>query len=253
MKPYSSVSFWTVLALFVVALPTALIAQEEDQSGTNPIAFTFDFRMYAEAKSSEGDNSSETYTFEHRVPIGKVQLRMRNRIVNSTVATPGGPVSISGFGDSDARLLYVPHMKGKFAVATGLEGFFDTASQPAFGSGQTMLGPQVFGVFFGLFGPQTLVAPAYQYVFDIAGEGDTSRSLVDIFMLYLAPSKKYWAMLNPQFIFDHENNREWSQIDVEVGAMMFGPISNYVRPSVGVGNDRTYNWSLELGLKFIWR
>jgi hypothetical protein len=64
------------LALLLGALPTEVVAQEEDNSGTNPIAFTWDFRFYYEGISSPGDVSSETFTFEHQ---NTQQVRVQHR------------------------------------------------------------------------------------------------------------------------------------------------------------------------------
>ena len=258
MKSYTATVVWRAIALALVAgaVPSSLLGQD-DNSGTNPIAFTWDFRFYPEAKSLPGDNSSQTFTFEHRVPLSSnLQFRTKSSFVSSTVDTPGGSVTTTGFGDTSARLLTVPIAGPKFALATGLEAFFNTASQPNLGEGRTSLGPQVFAVFFGTLGPGTLIAPAYQYTFDIAGDdgrAKVSRSSLDLFILWIAPSKKFWLLADPQYIFDHENDRNWGQLEFEAGAMMFGPTSNYIRPSIGIGEDRVYDWSIEFGFKVIWR
>jgi len=244
------------LALLAGAFPAALAAQD-DNSGTNPIAFTWDFRFYPEAQSRSGDNSFQTFTFEHRVPLSSNwQFRTKSSFASSTVDAPGGNVTTSGFGDTSVRLLHIPMAGPKFALALGLEAFLNTASQPNLGEGRTSLGPQLFAVFFGALGEGTLIAPAYQYQFDIAGDdgrAKVSRSLVDLFIVWIAPSKKFWLIADPQFIFDHENDRNWTQLEFEAGSMMFGPTSNYIRPSIGIGDDKTYDWSIEFGFKVIWR
>lgn len=253
--PWKSAGRVLALAFLAGAFPAALLAQD-DNSGTNPIAFTWDFRFYPEAKSLPGNNSSQTFTFEHRVPLGSWQFRTKSSFVSSTVDTPGGSVTTTGFGDSSVRLLTVPIAGPKFALAGGLEAFLNTASQPNLGEGRTSLGPQVFAVFFGALGQGTLIAPAYQYTFDIAGDdgrAQVSRSLIDVFIVWIAPSKKFWLIADPQFIFDHENDLNWAQLEFEAGSMMFGPTSNYIRPSIGIGDDKAYDWSIEFGFKVIWR
>ena len=71
-----------------------------------------------------------------------------------------------------ARILWVPKATRKWAIATGLEAFLDTATQDALGAGRTSLGPQVFAPIFNFLGVEgMLFSPAYQYVFDIAGDG----------------------------------------------------------------------------------
>jgi len=56
--------------------------------------------------------------------------------------------TISGIGDFDARVLYVAKANSKFAIAPGLETFFNTASNDVIGSVSTVLAPVVFFGFF---------------------------------------------------------------------------------------------------------
>ena len=102
----------------------------------------------------------------------------------------------------------------------------------------------------------TLFAPAYQYAFDIAGDDlipEVSRSLIDLFALWTAEDKSWWALVDPQIVIDHENDVEFGQIELEVGQMMLGGLSSYIRPGFGVGADRPLDWTLEFGFKVIWR
>jgi hypothetical protein len=54
-------------------------------------------------------------------------------------------------------------------------------------------------------------------------------------------------------VIDNENDREFGQIELEFGQMMFGPTSSYIRPGIGVGADRPLDWNVELGFKVVWR
>jgi len=246
----------TAAFILLTLLPVVASAQEDD-SGTNPTSFTFDFRMFLETQSLPGDNSFMSYTFEYRAPISsRVASRLRVRSATLTRSTPNGTSSISGLGDVDARLLYLPVVRSNFALATGLEAAFNTASQPELGSGHTTLGPQVFIVLFNPLGAGTVFAPAYQYVFSV-GDSDTrsdvSRSQIDLFFVWLAGNKKHWGVFDPQIVFDHESGQEFGLIEAEIGQMMFGATSSYIRPGVGIGGDRPYDWNIEVGFKVIWR
>jgi hypothetical protein len=244
-------------AVMLLALSPVVGSAQEDDSGTNPTNFMFDFRMSLETQSLPGDNSFLSYTFEYRVPISsRVASRVRVRSATLTRSTSNGTSTVSGLGDVDARLLYLPVVRSNFALATGLEVAFNTASQPELGSGHTTLGPQVFFAFFNLLGAGTIFAPAYQYVFSVDGSdtrADVSRSQIDLFLVWLAGNKKHWAVFDPQIVFDHESDREFGLIEAEIGQMMFGATSSYIRPGVGIGEDRPYDWNIELGFKVIWR
>jgi len=251
-----------IMGLFFVCCAGSGVRADnkKDNSGTNPINFTYDWRTYIETLDlGKGDNSLTIFTIEQRFPISKtVQFRFKVR-QNSLSLDPdsnGTSTEVSGRGDTDARVLWVPIVRKSWALATGLEGFFDTASNDFLGSGKTSLGPQIFLVKFRPGLGATLMALAYQEVFDVAGSGkrrDVSRSAFDFFMLWLDKSKKWWVLANPQFVVDHDKDIEFGLLEAEYGRMMFGPISNYIRPSLGIGDRRPYEWSAEFGFKVIWR
>jgi hypothetical protein len=271
---------YTLLAAALVVAGLALPVQAEDNTGTNPVNFTYDLRFFTEMASlPDGDSSLVTNTFELRWPLGrnvanlkgvgagsrfhdmgsKFGMRVRARYANLSLDIPGvEPTDVSGIGDFDMRLLYLPHVGNKFILATGLEAFFDTASNDALGSGKTSLGPTVIGVFPNLLGKGSLFAPAYQYVFDVAGSddrADISRSQLDLYLVWVLAKGKNWLIVDPQVIFDHENKVEPMLVEVEWGFMIApsAGVSGYMRPGAGLGSDKPYDWNLEAGFKFVWR
>ncbi len=236
-----------------------------DKTGTNPINFTFDFRVYNEYLwlNTAGDGGQNLTTLEFRAPFadGKWQFRVRARAnwIEADVDDDGtDDLDDSGFGDVDFRFLTVPHldMSKRLAVAVGLEIFLDTASDAALGSGSTSLGPQAFLVLFKPFGLDLdLFAPAYQHKFSVDGN-DVNQSLIDLFILKTSQDKTLWVLVDPQIVIDHEANREFMLLDIELGAMLDKYLgteghSAYVRPSVGMGDDRPYDASIEIGYKIV--
>jgi hypothetical protein len=234
------------------------LAQEpakKDESGTNPTNFTYDFRIWNEAQDLPGDNSFTKTTFEYRFPVGK-KFAFRTRIPYAQLSLDGAG-STTGLADIDARFIYLAHANRSWALAFGLEGTFDTATKEILGSGKTTIGPQVFVVKFAPLGIKgALIAPAYQYVTDVAGDDDRAdirRSLIDIFFVWLAGDKKHWAVIDPQIVIDHEAETETLILETEVGQMMFGPTSSYIRPGFHLAGDELYNWNVEAGFKVIWK
>jgi len=264
-------------ALLIALLPLQALAEENaqsamqaDKTGTNPINFTFDARLYNEYQwlNTEGDGHQNITTLEFRAPLldGKLQFRVKGRYVDfSADLNDDGNDDLddSGFGDTDIRFLIVPYMnmEKKFAIATGLEAFLDTAEEDSLGSGATSLGPQVFAVFFKPFGGLfDLISPAYQHKFSIEeddGRSDIHQGLIDIYFLKMSSDKQRWVLLNPTGVLDYENNTEFLNIDVEVGTMIdkyFGTKGHsvYLRPGFQIGADRPVDGSLECGYKIIW-
>ena len=257
-------------AVNVIAQDDDKAGMKADKTGTNPINFTYDFRIYNEFQwlNTPGDGEQNITTLEFRMPFagGKWQFRVKTRAVNLDVDPSGsasGGINEFGMGDTDIRFLTVPYMDmaKKRAVAVGLEVFLDTASEDVLGSGATSLGPQVFAVFFKPFGGMfDLFSPAYQHKFSIEeddGRSDVHQGLIDVFVLKLSKDKQRWMLLDPQGILDYENNTEFMLVDVEVGTMLdsyFGTQGHsvYLRPSVGIGHYRPYDGSVEVGYKIIW-
>jgi hypothetical protein len=138
-----------------------ILSVAEDNSGTNPVNFTYDFRVYSELAQLPNDaGSSALTTAELRVPLGRDiaylsddpeespfydmgsrwQLRFRAKYKNLSLENPANPPfgasEVSGIGDFDARLLWIASASKKMVIAAGLEAFMDTASNDALGNGQ---------------------------------------------------------------------------------------------------------------------
>ena len=276
---HRTIQFIAVLAgLLIIGLAStgvkaqddAKAAMKQDKTGTNPINFTHDVRLYNEFLwlNTKGDGEQNITTFEFRNPFadGKWQFRLRARYasIEADINDDGvDDLDNAGFGDFDFRFLTVPiiDMKKKFALALGLETFLPTATEDSLGSGALSLGPQAFAVFFAPFGIKgSLIAPAYQHKFSVDednGRSDIHQGLIDLFFLMQSKDKQRWALFDPQIILDYEQNVEFMIIDLEVGTMLDRYLgtkghSAYLRPSIGVGSDRPSDGSIEVGYKIVW-
>jgi len=269
-----------ILSLFlVIAFTATAFAQEEvkkkDNTGTNPINFTYDYRLYNEWQQFKDDGGSQNRTImELRVPLGRdmanvlgksegflpnlgsrYQLRLRGYYNTLTLNdTAKGSSTTSGIGDFDARFMAIAYANKKWGVAPGLEGFFNTASHDKLGSGSNILAPVVFVGFFNLLGKRSIFAPGYQYQFNVDGN-TVSRSIIDIYFVWILAKGKNWLIFNPQPIIDHHNNVTFAQVDVEWGFMIVpkSGISGYIRPGFGIGEHRPFNYNFEFAIKFLWR
>jgi hypothetical protein len=269
-----------LLATVLLLAASTTFAQEKkkDNTGTNPIKFTYDYRLYTELQHFKNNAGSQNRNImEFRMPLGsdlanvmgqeagfyrdlgsKYQLRFRayynNLSLNDTSSAPFGSNSVSGIGDFDARFLYLPYVGNKWGIAVGLEAFFNTASSDILGSGRTNLAPIAFVPLFNILGKGSIFAPGYQYVFNVDGD-PTSRSQIDLYFVWGLAAGKNWLIINPQIVIDHENSAEFMVVDAEWGFMIApqSGVSGYIRPGIGVGEDRPFNYNLEFAVKFVWR
>lgn len=257
------------MAFDVRAQDDAKAAMKKDKTGTNPINFTNDMRVYNEFSwlNTEGDGEKNVTTFEYRMPIleGKLQFRIRIRGVwtQADLNNDGiDDLDSSGLGEVDFRFLTVPYlnMKKKVAMAIGFETFLPTGN-PTVGSQRLSIGPQIFGVFFMPFGiKNSLIAPAYQHrvsTWEDEGVSRLNQSLFDVFFLLTSADKQYWMLVNPSYVIDHETEADFGFVDAEFGMMLdniIGPNGHsvYIRPSIGIGEDHPTDGSIEVGYKVIW-
>ena len=263
-----------------MAIAASAFAQEDakpkkDNTGTNPINFTYDYRLYYEMQQRKKDGGSLNRTImEFRAPLGRdlsnvlgqtegflpgmgsrMALRFRSYYNTVNLADEGqGNTTISGIGDFDARFMAIAHVTNKWGIAPGLEAFFNTASNDALGSGSTVLAPTLFFGFFNVLGKRSIFAPGYQYHFNVSGN-KVSRSVLDLYFVWILAKGKNWFILNPQPIFDHHNDVTFAQVDLEWGFMIFpqAGMAGYIRPGFGLGEHRPFNYNLEVAIKFLWR
>ena len=281
MKIFKKTGIILTAIIIMIALSTNGFADDlakqaatnkNDKSGTNPINFQRDLRIYNEYSwlNTEGDGSQNLTTLEFRTPFagGKWQWRVRARYnwIEADLNDDGNDdVDESGLGDTDMRFLTVPYLKGMNAFAAALEVFFDTASEDELGTGTTSLGPQVFYARFfrgGFLAWKSggLFAPGLQYKFSIdedSDRDDVDQIVIDLNFLVQDKSKQSWFFADPQIVFDNENDTEFAILDFEFGWMMTKWFLNlkghsfYIRPSVGVGADRPADGSIEIGYKIV--
>lgn len=276
-SPWLSI-FVAATVLFGLAAP-GVRAQEEietvedvkekfakDKTGTNPINFTFDARLYNEYRwlNTAGDGGQNITTFEFRAPFadGKWQFRGKIRAVDLEADFNDDgidDVDEFGFGDTDIRLMTIPYLniEKRIGVALGLEAFFDTASDDALGAGATSLAPLIFLPYFNPIGPGSILVPGYQHTFSIDeddGRSKVHQGLIDMFLVKTWNSNQYWGFVDPQIILDYENDEEFMLLEFQAGTMLGYKAghSAYIMPSFGVGTDRPYDVSLEIGYKIIW-
>jgi hypothetical protein len=235
------------------------LVSKADKSGTNPINFTNDLRAYYEYQDLANGGQGHVGTLEGRTPLfdGKLQVRVRVPFKSLDFDVGGLNISESGLGDINARLLTVPYLNPKngLALATGLEMFFPTAGDNVLGEGKFSLGPQIFGVKFAPFGIKgSLIAPAVQQVFSIAGDSartDVNRTQFDLFILKQSSDKKRYILLDPQYVIDWENETDFGIIEAEVGYVLESGVGFYSRPGIGFSGDRLIDYNIEVGIKYV--
>lgn len=284
---FRTIIFSTILAGLLIAgwVSTSALAQDEaeaaakedvkatfekDKTGTNPMNFTFDARLYNEYQwlNTAGDGGQNITTFEFRAPFadGKWQFRSKLRAVDLKADfNDDGTDDVDdfGFGDIDVRFMTIPYMnmQKKLAVALGVEFFLNTASEDSLGAGAWTVAPLVFLPIFNPLGPGSIFVPGYQHKISIDEDDGRSRvhqGLIDFFLVKTFAQNQYWAYIDPQIVLDYENSREFMLVELQGGMMLDKFVGSkghsiWILPSFGVGSDSPYDFSFEVGYKYIWR
>jgi hypothetical protein len=243
---------------------------KKDSTGTNPMNFTFDARLYNEYQwlNNAGDGSQNITTLEFRAPLGDGKWQFRGKFRHQSLSADtnndgSDNVDESGFGDTDIRFMTVPYlnMKKKIGLAPGVEFLLPTATDPALGSGAWTVAPFIFLGYFNPIGKGSIFVPGYQHFISLdedPGRDKVHRGLIDLFLVKTFANNQYWAYVDPQIILDYENNKEFMQLELQGGMMLdklFGSKGHsvWVMPSFGIGSDSPYDYSLEVGYKYVWR
>ena len=218
-----------------VGLAETAVTDKNDKSGTNPINFQRDLRIYNEYLwlNTAGDGNQNLTTLEYRTPFagGKWQFRTRipyNKLTADVNGNGMDDIDDSGLGDINFRLMTVPVLKGANGFAVGVEAFLNTASEDSPRGGHhvagpcCLLGPFFPGRFRALEKGRSFCA-GLQYKFSVdedEGRDKTEQAIIDINLLLQAEDGQSWLFAEPQIVFDRENDAEFAIMDIELGWMM---------------------------------
>jgi len=240
------------------ALDTALAdapAGGGDKSGTDPTLFLRTASFTNEFQGLKNDNYANVTSFKYIEPFadGKMNLRLTVPLVATDRAGDGD----FGLGDIGLRYNWLAQADKKGAWLLGTELFADSATKDVLGRGKWIVAPIVTKAFF--LTKDLIFAPTYQHNISFAGDSDRKRvneSVLDFYFVMTAEDKRSWFIADPTVVVDWENETNIpATLEVEygrvVGSLFGGAASLYVRPGVGIGQDRPYDWNIEIGLKVI--
>jgi len=233
--------------------PTAPATQshleEEDSTGTNPAKFTRTLILLNEFRSLGDEAAFDEAMFRYIQPVGKNLKIQLSLPLDSTDASGD---TVFGFGELSLKFNYRAWMNEKNALIVNLDTFWPTATRDEFMSGKYVVDP---GVTYALFFKQgeMIFAPSLQQKISYAGDADrndVNQTQVDLYFVW-RPTKTSWLTIDPQIVHDWEKDTEFGQLEIEFGRVMFGGMSVYLRPGMGIGADRPLEWNLEFGLKVV--
>ncbi|HEV8262511.1 MAG TPA: hypothetical protein VGQ19_17375 [Burkholderiales bacterium] len=250
--------------LLMLCLPLPLLAQTQPAAPTAAEATLnkpTDFRSRVEIRNEYQDLKDGGYRnliiprFEYAVTPA-VAFRIDTPYIDYDPGTSGAGRS-SAFGDLLIRGAWRATQREGFALVLVTEVIFDTANDPRFGQGKTIVAPLVYAAI-DLPKIDSVFFPNIQHYFSVAGDEnrpDVNFTTLKPNLLTRWPDGVY-TFLEPQFAIDWERDAKVGlTVELEVGKLLSKNVAAWARPGIGVINGdelpQLYNWNLEVGMRYI--
>jgi hypothetical protein len=255
MRSIISAVFLTTALVAAVSSETFAQESEKDSSGTNPAVLSRSIGLSNDTKFFTDGSYYNTSSFKFTQPFndGKMSLRLNLPVINTDLV---GDNDI-GFGDVGVKWTWVPHVDKKIGVIVSGEIVAPTASGGLFGSGKWTVAPGLTVAKF--FSKEVIIAGAVIHTISFAGDDsrtDINRTDFDLYTVYKPAGKKWWLTGDLAAGYDYELKKAPASVKVALGFFVTklqsgGVINGSIRPGVGIGNDRSFDYSLEVGLTLV--
>lgn len=241
-------------AVFIGTLP-APAQEEQDTSGTNPANLGRSAGISNEYRFLGDGRYYDVLSMKYTEPFadGKMSLRM-NVPINTTNVT--GDTEF-GIGDIGAKVSWVPFANRSTAFIVSGEVTAPTASEDVLGSGKWTFSPGI--VMANFISREVILAPAFVHTVSFAGDdsrGDINISTIDLYAVFKPTGKKWWLTADFTASYDFESEATPMSFETALGFNIGkldsgGAINGYVRPGVGIGDDRPYDFNIEVGVSLV--
>ena len=250
-------AFSMAIAFGAFIYPTDSNAQEtKDSSGTNPAILSRTLSVSNEYRFLDDDRYFDLTNFRYTEPFADGAASIRLTIPVATTDLPFGD-NETGLGDIAAKFSWIPSVSRKEAFILSTEFFAPTASENILGSGKWVTAPGITWANF--VSPELIVAPAYIHSLSFAGEdsrADVNRGDFDLYVVYRPHAKGWW--ITSDLTVSHDFEKSTTPVDWEVafGKTLMrleggGAVNGYIRPGIGIGHDRPYNFNIEVGISLV--
>lgn len=239
-----------------VPLVSGAEAQEaKDTSGTNPAVLTRTLSFSNEYRFLPGDEYYDITNVRYTEPFfdGKASSRLTLPL-DATNLTGDDEF---GLGDIAAKFSWIPYLSRRQAFILSTEIYAPTASEDVLGTGKWVAAPGLTWAYFA--SPEVIIAPAYIQNFSFAGDGDranVNRGDFDLYVVYKPHAKRWWLTSDLTASYDFEAETAPMSWEVALGFNLGklangGAINGYIRPGIGIGNDRPYDYNMEVGVSLV--
>jgi len=244
--------------VFIAISAGTLPSHAEDQldnSGTNPVVLSRSLGISNEYKFLSDDRYFDVATVKYTEPFadGRASLKVSLPVAATDIGAAHSP----GLGDLSAKLSWIPYADARMGFVLSSEIGLPTAGETAFGSGKWTIAPGV--VWANMVTPELIIAPALIHTVSFAGDdarGDINRSDFDLYIVYKPKGERWWVTGDLTASYDFENQKTPMSFEVSFGRNLAflengAAVNGYIRPGIGLGEDRPYDYNIEAGLTVV--
>lgn len=235
---------------------TVAWAQEtKDTSGTNPAVITRTLQISNEYRFLPGDEYYNQTLLRYTEPFldGKVGVRLTLPLEATNLTAEDE----FGIGDIAAKFSWIPYMSRHQAFILSTEIYAPTASEDILGTGKWVAAPGLTWAYFA--SPEIIIAPAYIQNLSFAGKddrADVNRGDFDLYFVYRPHGKRWWITSDTTVSYDFETDATPVSWELNFGRNLAkfkagSALNGYIRPGVGIGSDRPYDFNVEVGLTLV--
>jgi hypothetical protein len=234
---------------------SARAEEAKDTSGTNPAVLSRTLSISNEYRFLPGDEYFDITNLRYTEPFfdGKASVRLTLPL-NATGLTTE---DVFGVGDISAKFNWIPFISRQQAIILSTEIFAPTASEDILGSGKWVAAPGITWAYFA--SPEVIIAPAYIHSLSFAGERDrvdVNRGDFDLYLVYKPQGERWWITSDMTLSHDFEAELTPASWEVAFGFNLAklergAALNGYVRPGIGIGGDRPYNFNIEVGVSLV--
>jgi hypothetical protein len=231
------------------------LAGEADKSGTDPTKFLRTLKLSNEFQRlpSENNFNVTAFTFTEPFDDGRMNLRLKVPVVATDALGTGD----FGLGDISIKYNWLADVNAQRGLLFSAELTVDSANKNVLGRGKWIIAPAFTYAMFPA--KDVIFAPTYQHNISFTGDSDrrdVNESVIDLYLVLTAADKKSWWIVDPTIGIDWENDQKVPvTLEVEygrnIGTLWGGALNFYVRPGVGIGQDRPYDWNVEFGVTVV--
>jgi hypothetical protein len=253
----------------------ANVTNNADKTGTNPLNLQRTFQIANEFDAlGHAQINYMRFRYTEAFDSGKMSLRVEAPLVyaHAAFAAPssdgsddGGDAPVTqdvdesrfGLGDITLKYSYVPYVSAKGGLLSSLEFSGPSATNDVLGAGKWVLAPTIV---YGIFLPgSTIFAPAYKQSVGFGGDGNRANinsGTLDFYLVKKFDRGRQWVTIDPTYLLNYQSGKySGGTLRIQYGRLL-GKVGNavmsgYIKPGIGIGQDRPSDWSCEIGITLI--